>query len=104
MRFGNLVEAIDDLDRQLTICWVRDILLMHSRVNMNDIFQRRFPMQTNTHSKNLLYTLRAYALAKMYQFRAVTRQFLPELFHAAKSLVVRTALPLQYYRFVTQIL
>ena len=104
MGFANLVEVIDDLDRQLAIRWVRDVLLMHGRVNMNDIFQRRFPMQTNAHPENPLYAFRAYALAKMHQLRAMTRQLLLELFHAAKSLVIRIALPLQYYRFVTQIL
>jgi len=59
-------------------------------------------MQTNAHPKNPLYTLRAYALAKMHQLRAMARQLLLEFFHAAKSLVIRIALPLQYYRFVTQ--
>jgi hypothetical protein len=51
-----------------------------------------------------LNALRAYALAKMHQPRAVARQFPLKLFHAAKSLVVRIALPLQYNRLITQIL
>ena len=104
MGFGNLVEAIDNLDRQFAVCRVCDVLLLHCRVNMNHIFQRQFPMQNNAHPENPLYTFRAYALAKMHQLRAMTRQLLLELFHAAKSLIIRIALPLQYYRFVTQIL
>jgi len=51
MGFGNLVEAIDNFDRQFAIRLVCDVFLMHGRVNRNDIFQRRFPMQTNAHRK-----------------------------------------------------
>ena len=75
------------------------------RVNIDAIFQHQIPVQNNTHAKNPVNSLFTNALAKMHQLRAImTRQLLLELLHAAKSLVIRIALPLQYYRFVTQIL
>ena len=44
IRAHTLVEAIDDLDRQFPIRWVWDVLLMHGRVDMSHIFQRRLSM------------------------------------------------------------
>ena len=64
MGWANLVEAINNLDRQFAIRWVCDVLLMHGRVDMNHIFQRLFSMQTNAHPENPLYTLRAMRLRK----------------------------------------
>jgi hypothetical protein len=43
MRFGKLVQPVDNLDGQLTDRRIRDILLMHRGVNIDRRFQRNLP-------------------------------------------------------------
>lgn len=50
--FGQLVQTVDDLNRQLGIRRIGAVLFLNRRVNVDDGFPGRFAMQVHTHLKD----------------------------------------------------
>lgn len=101
--FRQLVQAVDDFDRQLAVRRVGDVLFLDRGVDMDAVLQGGFALQGHAHLEQPFHTFLANPLAKVGEFRTVARQIPAELGQAAECLMVGILLESQHHLFVTQI-